>query len=274
MAKKKETKKAYVAPEVKATNEMTEVVVEPTKPKAPKWETKDRVYYLKGSGTPVARILKSSCLWFDEEKGYEREVMYCENQKTVFVDEMKGIKRPGRVIFRDGALIVPKNKATLQKFMSLYHKDLNSVYYEYKPEVIAIDEVAKLESEVDALIAARDLDIDMAEAVMRAELGSEVSQMSSKELKRDLLLFAKRNPTLFLDLINDDNLFLRNMAIKSVENNLINLSADQRTFSWGSTGKALCTVPFDQHPYSALAAWFKTDEGLEVYASIEKRLNV
>ena len=31
-------------------------------------------------------------------------------------------------------------------------------------------------------------------------------------------------------------------------------------------------VPFDEHPYSALAAWFKTDEGMEIYANIEKRL--
>jgi hypothetical protein len=37
--------------------------------------------------------------------------------------------------------------------------------------------------------------------------------------------------------------------------------------------RKLMTVPFDEHPYSALAAWFKTDEGMEVYkACIEKRL--
>jgi hypothetical protein len=32
-------------------------------------------------------------------------------------------------------------------------------------------------------------------------------------------------------------------------------------------------VPFDEHPYSALAQWFKTDEGMEIYSNIEKRLN-
>jgi len=32
------------------------------------------------------------------------------------------------------------------------------------------------------------------------------------------------------------------------------------------------TVPFDEHPYSALAAYFKTDEGMEVLGAIEKRL--
>jgi len=34
------------------------------------------------------------------------------------------------------------------------------------------------------------------------------------------------------------------------------------------------TVPFDEHPYSALASWFKTDEGMEVYKNIEKKLNM
>ena len=32
------------------------------------------------------------------------------------------------------------------------------------------------------------------------------------------------------------------------------------------------TVPFNEHPYSALAAWFKTDEGLDVLRYIEKAL--
>jgi len=31
-------------------------------------------------------------------------------------------------------------------------------------------------------------------------------------------------------------------------------------------------VPYNEHPYSALAAWFKTDEGMSVLQSIEKQL--
>jgi hypothetical protein len=42
---------------------------------------------------------------------------------------------------------------------------------------------------------------------------------------------------------------------------------------WGSNDRKLMTVPFDEHPYSALAQWFKTDEGMEVYSNIEKRLS-
>ena len=108
---------------------------------------------------------------------------------------------------------------------------------------------------------------------MRVEKGSEVSKMSSKELKRDLLVFARRNPVLFLDLASDDNVQLRNFGIKATELGIIKLSQDQRNFLWGSNDRVIMTVPFDEHPYSALAAWFKTDEGMEVYSNIEKRLN-
>jgi hypothetical protein len=96
--------------------------------------------------------------------------------------------------------------------------------------------------------------------------------MTSKEIKRDVLLYAKNNPSLFLELANDDNVQLRNFGIKAVEAGLLKLSADNRTFNWGSNNRKIMTVPFDEHPYSALAAFFKTDEGLEIYKNIEKRL--
>ena len=256
-----------------------QVVVETPLPKKveskkPKWEIKDRLYYLKGRQKPLSRSIKSSNLfWFDEEKGYEREIKYCQNQNTVFVDEMKGEQRLDHVVFRSGSLFVPKEKSVLQKFLSIYHPQKDQLYYEYKPQVIASNEIDLLELEIEALNAAQNLDIDMVEAVMRVEVGSEVSKMSSKELKRDLLLYAKRNPELFLELVNDENVVLRNFGIKATELGILKLSSDQRTFMWGSNDRKLMNVPFDEHPYSALAAWFKTDEGMEIYSNIEKRLN-
>jgi hypothetical protein len=86
------------------------------------------------------------------------------------------------------------------------------------------------------------------------------------------MLFAKKNPNLFLNLANDENIQLRNFAIKATEAGIIKLAQDQRDFKWGSNGKKLMTVPFDENPYSAMAAYFKTDEGVEIYKSIEKKL--
>lgn len=146
------------------------------------------------------------------------------------------------------------------------------MYYEFSAVEIAKDELVDLELEIDALNAARSIDIDQAEAIMRVELGSQVNEMTSKELKRDLLVFAKNNPVLFMQLANDENVQLRNFAIRAQENGIIKLSQDQRTFFWGSTDRKLMNVPFDENPYSAFAAFLKTDEGVEIYKSIDKKL--
>ncbi len=271
---KKQTKKAEVAPEVKATNEAVEVVIEKPQPKKPEWEIKDRVYHLKKRKKPLSYALKTNGVyWFDKDKGYERELKYCENQNTCFVDEMKGDQRLAHVVFRNGNLYVPKEKTVLQKLLSLYHPHRDNIYYEHKPVQIAENQLDWLEFEVEALTIARSMDIDMAEAIMRVEIGSSVNELSSKELKRDLLLFAKKNPKLFLELTTDDNVQLRNFGIKATEAKIIKLSNDQRYFKWASNDRKIMTVPFDEHPYSALAAWFKTDEGMEIYSNIEKRLN-
>jgi len=274
MAKKKTKVEVEETPQVVETP-----VVETPKPKKvevkkPKWEVKDRIYNLKGYKRPLSYMLKSSNVyWFDEEKGYERELKYCENQRTCFVDEMKGDQRLAHIIFRNGNLFVEKEKTVLQKFLSLYHPHRDKIYTEYKPVQEAADQIEILELEADAILIARELDIDMAEAIMRVEKGSEVSKLSSKELKRDLLVFARNNPSLFLELAADDNVQLRNFGIKAVELGILKLSNDQRNFMWGSNNRNIMTVPFDEHPYTALAHWFKTDEGMEIYANIEKRLN-
>ena len=255
--------KVKIKPEIKEKHKSTD-----------SWEIKDRTYFLKGKKKPLSYIIKSSSIYyFDEEKGYERELKNTVNQRTCFVDEMKGDQRLEHIVFRNGILHVEKNKQVLQKLMSLYHPHRDKLFQEFKPKQVAENQIDWLEMEIDALNAARSLDIDMAEAVMRVEKGSSVSKMSSKELKRDLLLYAKKNPRLFLELVNDENVQLRNFGIKATELNIIKLSSDQRTFSWGSNDRKLMTVPFDEHPYSALAAWFKTDEGMEIYSNIEKRLN-
>ena len=276
MAKK--TKKVEVEePQIQDVVETPQVVEQPkvrerVKPKN-EWEIKDRLYILRGGKKPLSRSIKSANIYyFDDEKGYERELKYCQNQKTPFVDEMKGDQRLEHIIFRSGNLLVEKEKVTLQKLLSLYHPNRDNIYEEYKPAALAADEIDVLEMQVDALTAARNIDIDMAEAIMRVEVGSEVSKLSSKELRRDLLVFARNNPKLFLELADDENVMIRNFGIRAVEAGILRLSSDQRNFLWGSNGRKLMVIPFDEHPYTALAHWFKTDEGMEIYSNIEKRL--
>ena len=234
--------------------------VEVVETQHPKWEIKDRQYYLKGLGSPLTYVLQSKStrkkpmLWFDEEKGINREMRYSSNQNSIFMDEQDNNAILEHIIFEDGVLFVPKTNQPLQKLLSLYHPKKGYVYEEKDEVAEAKEQLVSIETEMEALNTAISIDIEQAEAILRVELGSQVSNMSSSEIKRDLYLFAKRNPVLFLNLVKDDNVGLRNTAIKAVELGVIKLSQDQRSFSWASNDRKLMEVPFDENPYSAFAA--------------------
>ena len=242
------------------------------------WEVKNRTYFLLGDKEPLTFTLKSRhtekypLLYFDPVKKEQRAIRYATNQASPFEDSQKGEATLKHIIFKDGTLVVPQEHQSLQKLLSLYHPDRNKRFAELQPQAIAQDELIDLELEILALTAARDMEIEQSEAILRVEIGSGVSELSSKELRRDLLMFAKRNPKLFIELAKDDNVMLRNFGIKATEQGIISLSQDQRTFQFGKNKRKLFTIPFDENPYSALAAWFKTDEGVEVYKTIEKKL--
>lgn len=260
------------------TTKITPKVIKEEAIKKDTWEIKDRSYQLSLDSFPITFTLNSRhtlrypLLWFDEKTGQQEEIRYATNQNSPLVSEQKGQVTLGHVVFKDGVLHVPKEKQNLQKLLSIYHPALNKKYTELNPVAEAEDDLEYFELEAHALNSALDMDIDQAEAIIRVEVGSRVNKMTSKEIRRDLLLLAKKNPYLFLELANDDNVQLRNVAIVAAENGIIVLSQDQRTFTWGENGRKLMTVPFDENPYSAMAAFFKTDEGVQVFRSIEKRL--
>lgn len=268
----------------KATVTETEANPQPIKvtvkkePAKPVFEFKDRTYYLATGKSPLIYTIASKhsrskpLLYFDKESGYQRELRYATNQRSCFVEDQKGEATLGRITFKNGTLTVKKENIALQKMLSLYHPLRNIIFNELDPVKDSKNELDWIEYELEALTIAKSMDIDYAEAILRSEYGEKVATLSSSELKRDLMIFAKRNPILFMELANDESIELRNTGAKAVEAGILKLSSDQRTFTYGDGNRKLMTVPFDEHPYSALASFFKTDDGMEVYKTILKRL--
>ena len=242
------------------------------------WEIKNRTYVLTGNRSPISWTIQTKhtarkpLLYFDEANGINREIRYATNQRSLFVDEQDGAVTLSHVMFLDGVLYVPKEEQNLQKLLSLYHPERNKLWEEVDEVQEAEDEIDVLELELEALNLVNEIDIEHLEAIMRTELGSTVASLSSKELKRDAYRFAKSQPVLFLELVQDEDIKLRNLANRAVEVGILQLTDDNTVFKFAN-GKKVLTVPFEQHPYAALAQYFKTDEGVDLMKSITKKLS-
>ena len=238
------------------------------------WEIKDRTYVLKNGMSPLTYKIKSSnILWFDENEGVNKEIRYANNQKSLFVDEQDGYARVEHIIFTDGSLFVPREKPLLQQLLSVYHPGKDTKFEEVDFIKEAIDEIDLIELELEALKLVQELDIEHLEAILRTEIGSEVTTMSSKEIKRDCYMFAKNEPALFIEIAKDEDIKLRNLANRCVETGIVKLTDDNTVFKWATNSKKIMTVPFDEHPYAAFARFLKTDEGVDVMKAIEKKLS-
>ena len=204
-----------------------------------------------------------------------RALRYASNQISPFTDEQDGFVTLEPIVFIDGVLNVPDYEVNLQKFLMI-HPRFNNEFLEFDPEKKAGDEFEKLNDELDAQIAIKELNIEELEAVARVALkgsGRSVSDMTSTELKRDMLIWAKNNTKEVRILLDDENIKLRNVAVRAVEMGILHIKDDQRTVTWGSDKRQkIIQTPYGDNVYSALAAYFKTDEGLDVMQKITNLL--
>ena len=235
-------------------------------------ELKQRIYTLVGGITPVNFILRSRhttnkpLLFFDGK--VNRSLRYSSNHASVFEDEQYGDVTLPAIIFTNGKLITRPEETVLQDFLSK-HPDNGKVFAEFDPSSKAEKELDRIELELEAMSLARSMEIEDLEAIARVVLKSQINGMSSKEIRRHMLLFAKNNPETFTNLANDENIKLRNLAIRAVEMGIIKIGADNCTVSWAKGKKEkIVTVPFGENVYSGLAKYFKTDDGINVMQAI------
>jgi hypothetical protein len=154
--------------------------IEVKQPQAPKWEVKDRSYYLLADGEPLTYVLQSKSsrrkplLWWDEDKGVNREMRYASNQNSIFIDEQDNNAILEHIVFENGALFVPKQNQSLQKLLSLHHPKKDVIYSEVDNIAEAKEDLVSIEAEMEALNTAVSLEIEQAEAILRVEVGSKL----------------------------------------------------------------------------------------------------
>lgn len=238
----------------------------------------DKVYVLKRKVFPMSLMLcsrntaRKPLLYFDEETGQNRPLRYARNQKSPFEDEQDGHAILETIIFEDGLLTVPKTNQVLQKFLA-YHPENGVLFEEVDTKKDASAQIDWMMIQLEAQNAAINLDMATREAIGRILLGARVDRLSSEELKRDVLMHARNYPKEFLDMINDPELRLQNIAAKAFQDNLFTLKNNRRDiyFNLSDNKKKLMGIPFGDDPIKLLTAYLQSDEGIELYKVLEKK---
>lgn len=238
----------------------------------------DKVYKLK-IGNPLSYTLASRnhprfpLMWFDEKNNVNRALRYATNQKSPFEDEQDGNAIIEPIIFEDGFLRVPRQNPVLQQFLH-YHPLNGVIFSEVDKEKDAAAEVEDLDLEIEALVEAKQLTIDQIETLTRVMFGKDPSTVSTAELKRDILVFAKREPKEFLSILNDPELKFQAKVRLFFENKLLILrNGDKEVwFNTATNKKKMLSVPFGEDPYNMVAHFLQSDEGIDSLKMLEALL--
>ena len=202
-----------------------------------------------------------------------RALRYARNQKSPFEDEQDGNAILEAIIFEDGFLQVPQTNPVLQEFLRL-HPGNGDVFVEVDYEKDAEAEVEQLNIAVDALVAARTLEIEQLENVARVVLGRDITRMTTSEIKRDVLVAARRDPEYFMSILDDPMLNLQAKVARFFEEKLLGLRNNGKDVYYNLPGnkKKMLTVPNGEDKNFIVASFLQSDEGIEALKLLENNL--
>ena len=163
-----------------------------------KVEYKAKAYRLKGDKAPLSYMLssrhsqRSPLLHFNEETGVNEPLRYARNQKSPFENQQDGNAILEPIVFEDGMLSVGKENQNLQQFLAL-HPSNGFVFEEINRERDAASELEQVEFQLEAQIEAKKItkDVSKLTQICRVLMGNAVENMTTAELKRDILVYAK-----------------------------------------------------------------------------------
>ncbi len=201
-----------------------------------------------------------------------RELRYARNQKSPFVDEQDGNFILEPIIFEDGFLRVEDSNPVLQKFLEL-HPDNGASFVEVDSKKDAQKELDWLEIEADALSKARTIDYAMMENIARIALSIDPSRISTQELKRDIIIYAKNNPEEFLSIVNDPNVAHDGLVARLFDYGALVVKRNAVHYNLTNNKSKLLIIPAGQDAHEAVSSYFLTEEGAEVMATLEKYIS-
>ena len=234
---------------------------------------KAKVYQIPANHGIAYMIPQKGVTVYDEENDTVREMRYCPNEPSIWMDEQSPNAKKEAIVFRNGNLVVPREKPNLRMFLDRHPQNIANGGSTFKMMDEAKDAETKLNEEMtqfEAVAALKSADLDDLLAV--ALFFNVNIDRKTSEIKYDLLSIAKKNPEKFISAFDDPAVKMKALFRQAKDYQIIKVSKD--SVRWFDSNSLIVSVPHGQKPDDIMVRFMLTEKGASVVEDIEKQLDL
>jgi len=208
---------------------------------------------------------------YDKEADSVREIRYCPNEPSIFVDEQSSNARREAITFREGKLFVPKEKPNLRKFLESHPLNMANggrLFKEVNKRLEAEQELKKEFLQNEAIYMVREKSI---EELLPVAIYFNVNiNMPTSEIRFNLLQIAKKKPSEFIQAFDSPQVQVRSVVKQAADYQIIKLKDDG--VYWFDSNSLIVSVPVGKDSMDVITRFCLTEKGSNVLSSLEEKL--
>lgn len=244
--------------------------------KKPSIKRKERVesnkeFEIPKNGGVVFLLPQKGVTVYDKDKDTVREIRYCPNEPSIYMDEQSQNARREAVIFNEGRIFVPKDKPNLRMFLEAHPLNMangGQLFKEVNKKVEAEQELKKEFLQNEAIMMVREKSI---EELLPVAIYFNVSiDQPTSEIRFNLLRIAKKKPSEFMEAFDSPQVQVRSTVKQAADYQILNVKKDG--VYWFDSNGLVVSVPVGQDPLDVMVRFCLTEKGSSVLSSLEEKL--
>jgi hypothetical protein len=208
---------------------------------------------------------------YDADQDTVREIRYCPNEPSIYVDEQSQNARREAVIFNEGRIFVPKDKPNLRMFLEAHPLNMangGQLFKEVNKKMEAEQELKKEFLQNEAIMMVREKSI---EELLPVAIYFNVNiDQPTSEIRFNLLRIAKSKPSDFMQAFDSPQVQARATIKQAADYQIINLKSNG--VYWFDSNSLIVSVPVGQDNMDVMTRFCLTEKGASVLSSLEERL--
>jgi len=244
--------------------------------KKPSIKRKEQVNFNKEfeipkNGGVVFLLPQKGVTIYDNDKDTVREIRYCPNEPSIYIDEQSQNARREAITFREGRIFVPKDKPNLRLFLEAHPLNMangGQLFKEVNKKVEAEQELKKEFLQNEAIMMVREKSI---EELLPVAIYFNVNiDQPTSEIRFNLLRIAKKKPSEFIEAFDSPQVQVRSTVKQAADYQILNVKKDG--VYWFDSNGLIVSVPVGQDPVDVMVRFCLTEKGSSVLSSLEERL--